>query len=200
MNKVLIGAAVAAAMFGISERVQAAPIAAGSELSLNGSDTFTATATTFDITFSNPANIGGTSGSFADAAAFGPVPPAIDNVVTMISTLTDASTNFQLYSATVGAITSTLTAGAISSFTFTAGSIPSLDVFGTGTLTLTGFDSEPGNFTLTTQGGQTNVTFSETSIASGAVSEPGALGIIGIGLLAVFGLRRWRSHDGVAAA
>lgn len=179
MNRLLLTAGVAALLI-YAGNVQAAPIAAGSELSLNGSDTFTASATAFDITFTNPANIGGTSGSFADAAAFGPVPPAINGVVQMIAQLTNTSTNFTLYTATVGAVTSTLTAGTITAFQFVPGAVPSLDVEGTGTLNLTGFGSVSGDYTLTSQGGATNVTFSETAVASAA--EPGSLSLLGVAI------------------
>lgn len=179
--KIRLFLAVAAAVMCGASAAWAGPIAAGSELSLNGSDTFTASATAFDITFLNPANIGGTSGSFQ--TAFGVVPPAIDNVVTMIASLTNLSTNFQLYTATVGAVTSTLTAGAISAFQFTPGTIPSLDVEGTGTLSLTGFSSVAGDFTLTTQGPTgANITFSETSVAQG-VPEPTSLGLLSTALI-----------------
>lgn len=179
--KKLFLATVAAAGVLYAGAAGAVPITAGSELSLNGSDTFTATATTFNITFTNPANIGGTSGSFADAAAFGPVPPAINGVVQMIANLTNASTNFTLYTATVGAVVSTLTAGTITAFQFVPGAVPSLDVEGTGTLNLTGFGSVAGDYTLTTQGGATNVTFSETAIGV-AAPEPGSLGLLGSAL------------------
>lgn len=180
MRNLLFASAAVAGLLFYGGLAEAAPIAAGSELSLNGSDTFTATATNFTITFTNPANIGGTSGDFA--TAFGPVPPAINGVVQMIASLTNTSTNFTLYTATVGAITSTLTAGTITGFQFIPGAVPSLDIEGTGTLNLTGFGSVAGDYTLTSQGGATNVTFSETAVASG-VSEPGSLAVLMSALL-----------------
>lgn len=193
MKKVITESLLIVGLLSVSmATAQAAPIAAGSELSLNGSDTFTATATNFTITFTNPANIGGTTGSFADPAAFGPVPPAINGVVQMIASLSNTSTNFTLYTATVGAVTSTLTAGTISAFQFIPGVVPSLDIEGTGTLNLTGFGSVAGDYTLTSQGGATNVTFSETAVAS--ADEPGSLAIIMSGML-MLGYGAWRRRN-----
>jgi hypothetical protein len=180
MRKLGLGVAVAALpLVLMMSPAQAVPIAAGSELSTNGSDTFTATS----ISFLNPGNIGGTSGSFQ--TVFGTVPPQITGVVTF-SNFTNVSSNFQLYTATVGTNVTTLVAASIDSFIFTPGTpLESLDVKGTGTLTLTGFDATPGNWELTTQGpgGTATVTFSQTSVA--AAPEPATLGILGTALLAM---------------
>lgn len=153
----------------------AAPITG--ELSLNGSDTFTPTS----ITFINPANIGGQTGSFS----------LLSNC-TGCATMTsfDVTTaNFQLYTATEGAITTTLTTIGLPSFVFTPGSpLESLAVTGAGTLTLTGFDPTPGNFDVTTQGpgGIAEVTFSSTAVA--AAPEPGTIALFGLGMVALYAL------------
>lgn len=190
-----LAAAAVVTLVGLTMSANGAEIAAGSELSLQGNNTFTASNTptpTFAITFSNPANIGGTSGDFA--AVFGAVPPQITGVVTM-DNLSNTSTNFTLYTATVGADTTSLTAGSITSFTFTPGTpLESLNVIGTGTLTLTGHDPTPGSFDLTTQGpnGVANVTFSSTQIASPtAIPEPSSLVLLGAGLI---GLGMWKAR------
>ena len=58
--RLLVGA-IAAGLMALGTSAHAAPIAAGSVLSLDGNDSFNATS----ITFTNPANIGTGSGSFA---------------------------------------------------------------------------------------------------------------------------------------
>jgi len=123
------------------------------------------------------------------------VPPEIIGGV-VFDNFTNASTNFQLYTVTEGANVSTLVAAAINSFTFTPGSpLESIDVKGTGTLTLTGFTATAGNWELTSQGpgGTAVVTFSETSIA--AAPEPGSVGLLLTGLLGMGGVA-WRRRKG----
>lgn len=194
MHKLLLTAAGAAALL-YASAASAIPIAGGSELSLNGSDTFTGAVggSTFTINFINPGNVGGQSGSFSEL-------PNCTGCVTMISTLTQASTNFTLYNvtdpnSTPAGDTSSLTAGSISTFQITAGAggLENLDVSGPGTLNLTGFDPTPGFYSLTTQGpsGTATVTFSNTSIATG-VPEPNTLAILGSALLALGFWWRWR--------
>jgi PEP-CTERM motif len=157
----------------------AVPIAAGSTLSLNGSDSYTATS----ITFSNPANIGGETGSFVTAGLVN-----CTGCATMSSFNSGTATPFLIYAATEGAINTTLTATS-DAFNFVGGPLPSLTVTGAGVLTLTGFDPTPGNYILTTQGPTgVNVTFSVTSVATAVpVPEPVSLAILG-GALAGFGL------------
>lgn len=164
------------------------------EISIQGNDTIvSASSSAFDITFSNPANVGGTSGSFQ--TALGAVPPALNGIVTMIASLTNASSNFELYSLVDGTITSTLQAANISSFNFSPPNpLESLSVLGTGTLTLTGFDPTPGNFDLTTQGlNGINVTFSATQVASG-IPEPSSRSVLGIALFGFLTAMWWRAR------
>jgi hypothetical protein len=62
----LLAGAVAAGLMTLASSAYAVPIAAGSTLSLQGQDTYTATS----ITFVNPANVGNGTGSFASLAPF----------------------------------------------------------------------------------------------------------------------------------
>jgi hypothetical protein len=103
---------------------------------------------------------------------------------------TGTATPFQLYTATEGAIITTLQVSS-DTFNFASGQLPDLTISGAGTLTLTGFDPTPGNYILTTQGPTSvSVTFSVTSVAA-AVPEPASLAILGGALLA-FGIGRNR--------
>src|SRR5689334_5792556 len=107
----------------IAATANAAPIAPNSTLSLNGSDIYTATS----ITFSNPANIGALSGSFIAAGL-----TTCSGCVTMSSFNTGTATPFLLYTATEGAINTTLTVSS-DTFAFDPGPPqPSLTVTGTG--------------------------------------------------------------------
>jgi len=159
---------------------QAAPIAAGSELSIDGTDTFTATS----VTFVGDGNIGFGTGSFAGLSC--------DNCITMTSFTKTTPPPFDLYS---GDGTSLNVSSDTFSFTPGPGSLRNLTVSGTGVLSLTGFTPTAGNFILTTQGpAGSEVTFSVTSVAS-AVPEPASLAILGTGLLGLgFIVRRKQQH------
>ncbi|MEO3471538.1 PEP-CTERM sorting domain-containing protein [Roseomonas sp. CAU 1739] len=156
----------------------AAPIAVGSQISLNGIDSFTATS----VTFANPANIGGLGGSFAAAGM-----TTCTGCVTMSSFTNATPLPFTLFTAISNAITASLSVTNVS-FSYTPGDIPRLDGLGTGILSLTGYDPTPGVFALTTQGpAGASVTFSVTSVA---VPEPASMILLGSGLLGLAALRR----------
>jgi len=186
MKTHFLAGAVVAGLMALGNSAHAVPIAAGSALSLNGSDSFTSTS----VTFTNPANIGGESASFT----------ALTNCagcVTMIgTTFTTASPPATLYTATEGPITTSLDVTS-ALFTFVGGALPNLTITGAGTLNLTGFDPTPGNYIITTQGPTgVSVTFSVTSIAS-AVPEPASLAILGSALagLGLFGRKRRKAGE-----
>lgn len=173
----------------LSTSAQAVPIAAGSEISIDGSDTFTATS----ITFNSPAGLGGTSGSFTSLGVAPPV-PICATCVTMTTTVFTSAFSGQLYSVTNNGATSTLDISPPSTFTFTGGALPSLNVTGAGTLTLTGFDPTPGIYDITTQGPTTaQVTFSATSVGS-AVPEPTSMAVLGSSLFALAWMIRRRQR------
>ena len=185
MNTRIIGGMIAAGVITLAATANAAPITAGSTLSLNGSDSYSVTS----ITFANPANIGAESGSFAAAGLTNCI-----GCVTMTSFNTGTATPFLLYTATEGLINTTLTVTS-DTFEFDPGPpLASLTVKGSGVLTLTGFDPTPGSYIITTQGPtDVSVTFSVTSMATApTVPEPASLAILGSALAAMGGLARRR--------
>jgi hypothetical protein len=176
MRKLLLASAAASAMLWAAMPAEAVPIASGSELSVNGSDTFNQTS----ITFTGLGNVGGSTGDFTIVAN-------CSLCVTMIGSIS-AGTTGTLYNAVSGAVSSALALNNDEVITFTPGPVPAqdaLEITGSGTLTLTGKDPTPGVYTLTTQGPQSAaVTFSATSVAQ-AVPEPASMAIFASALLAM---------------
>ena len=188
MKTTLLLGTVVAGVVALGASAHAAPIAAGSALSLNGNDSFTATS----VTFTNPANIGAGTGSFASLA---PLP--CNGCATMIGSLTAATPlGSALYTGhnLANTITTDLVLTSAPVFTFVDGALPNLTVTGNGTLDLTGFDPTPGTYILTTQGPTgVTVTFSVTATAlATAAPEPASLAILGGALAAMGGLARRR--------
>jgi len=188
---------VAGALFVCVGIAHAAPIAAGSELSIKGSDTFTNN----QINFVGLADVGGTSGDFN-------ILPLCNACVTMIPTLTATSSGL-LYNVGDAGQTSALVLHPPQSFVSDGtAALPSLTVQGTGTLTLSGRDATEGQWELTTQrpGGDeaamAQVTFSATSIPQGApgVPEPSSLLLLGAGVAGLASARRRSRSLGNAPA
>lgn len=159
----------------------ASPIAAGSDLNLIGFSTFNAT----QVTFTNPASAGATTGDFA---SFG----SCFDCVTFSSPLTYAPfTAGLVYTADNGA-------GIVSTFTVESNvltvhpSAKTLTVIDNGIATLTGFDPTSGVFTFTANEGHLTGSFSAT-IEAEAVAEPATLALLGVG---VFGLVFARARRG----
>lgn len=187
--KTLYGAALGAALFYASS-AQAVPIAAGSEVSISGSDSFTATS----ITFVTTADLGGTTGSFSVLGTAPPAPICV-GCATMTGTVFTSAFSGQLFTITNNGATATLDIGPPINFAFTAGALPSLDVTGDGTLSLTGFDTTSGTYNITTQGptGTATVTFSATAIGT-ATPEPASMAILGSALVGFWAAWRRRNQ------
>jgi hypothetical protein len=189
MNKKLLFAVATAISVGLSGVASAATITG--QLSINGSDTFTSTS----VTFANPANIGGASGSFALELS------NCTGCVTMISSLSTGTVlPATIYAATEGAISTDMVLN-VASFSYVAGPVfNTLTISGTGYADLTNFDQTPIAWLLTTQGaaGASTYTFSATEVA--AVPLPGALPLFASGIVGLWALGRKRKKQKLESA
>lgn len=150
-------------------------------ISIDGTDSYTATA----VSFQGAGNVGaGTStGSFASGFGAG-----CNGCVTLARfSFVGLGAPVKVYDAIIGAVETTFTITSISSEAIVG---PFLNVAATGYATLTGFSQTPGVFEFSSQGGGGKTTFSATTIAS-AVPEPASFALLGIGLMAVGAIRRW---------
>ena len=174
-------------MLALAVPAMAAPIAPNSLISFADGATYNSTS----ITFNNGglANIspGTASGSFAAGFAQGCIGCAQFNSFSFAPFTSPT----QVYTASLNGVTTTFTLNSLTTASTATGF--SLDLVGTGTLTLTGFDPTPGRFFLSSQGPQgAMVTFSATSLAT-AVPEPASLALLGAGLLGAGMIRRKRA-------
>lgn len=143
------------------------PLASGT-LSIDG---VTSTHTATSISFSNPANLEVTSGSFSELGT-------CFLCVTMGTPFTSSSASslspFELYTATNNSDSVSFW---VTSDTFAVNSDGSLSIDGAGTVDLTGYAPTYATFGLTTQG------TGKTTFSLQTVPEPGTLALFGAGLL-----------------
>ncbi len=184
MNKIIKTAALISAAISLTAIASAAKItgdiAFTGNATLNGSVTTATAFTTFDnvevANFTQTGGYLGTDGAAVSMTAFsfdpfaGPVNP--------------------LWTFTVGPNTYSFVLESVTSIVRNAAAIiPTLTISGKGIASATGFEDAAGDWTITTQGNQSRVSFSSaTTVPDGGASAV----LLGLGLLGLAAIRRFK--------